>query len=179
MKFYSPNKNRSPVFSFSRKKRRKEKKKGGEGKKQDTSTGSPSITTNDLQHDDKTKRKRASKSIRNLWSAAEVGLERTRFAKPWYTSNSGAYRLPDVDRNEISLRLVPLTYSNKIRLPSTHTHLYIYISLCRGKLLESWGRRLSRRWNPLSVRNRTVSLPPSTKKWYRRRVRILRQIRGV
>lgn len=179
MKFYSPNKNRSPVFSFSRKKRRKEKKKGGEGKKTRHFHRFSLNYDKWFTHDDKTKRKRASKSIRNLWSAAEVGLERTRFAKPWYTSNSGAYRLPDVDRNEISLRLVPLTYSNKIRLPSTHTHLYIYISLCRGKLLESWGRRLSRRWNPLSVRNRTVSLPPSTKKWYRRRVRILRQIRGV
>ena len=131
MKFYSPNKNRSPVFSFSRKKRRKEKKKGGEGKKTRHLHRFSLNYDKWFTHDDKTKRKRASKSIRNLWSAAEVGLERTRFAKPWYTSNSGAYRLPDVDRNEISLRLVPLTYSNKIRLPSTHTHIYIYIFMSR------------------------------------------------
>lgn len=178
MKFYSPNKNRSPVFSFSRKKGRKEKKKGGEGKKQDTSTGSPSITTNDLH----TMIKQNGNAHR---SRSEIYEARQRWA--W---NERASQNPDTQVIAAHIASLTLTETKsafvsfhwRIRIKfayQAHTHIYIYISLCRGKLLESWGRRLSRRWNPLSVRNRTVSLPPSTKKWYRRRVRILRQIRGV
>lgn len=86
-----------------------------------TIDSSSSITANDLYTSDKTKRKRApfNPIFMKRIGAEPVFSYRLRNHD---TSARNAYCLPDVDRNEINLRLLPPTYSNKTRLRDIHTY---------------------------------------------------------